>query len=222
MVKTPSNINIKLPITITKQVVNDGCVTASLRGIIPHLGIDFNNVFLPQLQSYSMNSNPEDNHMLGIATVGANNKLSVAVHTADPLAVSMRHSALPSKAEGVHTKVVKEINELSIQNKIDLLSGQYDIGSFRNALVGALLQGQYAFVFLNWKKWNPKMQEKWGNSNHIPVVFGINNSSVLVMDPTVEEGASNLVEVNLEYLFNSLNKEQQIVFLGKRTYQNLI
>lgn len=36
------------------------------------------------------------------------------------------------------------------------------------------------------------------------------------MDPTVEEGTSNLVEVNLEYLFDALNKEQQIVFIGKK------
>lgn len=136
-----SNINIKLPITLTRQVAKDGCVTASARGVIPHLGIDFNNVFLPQLQRYSMNNNPEDNHMLGIATAGAINNLSVEVHTSNPLAVSMKASTLPSKAEGVHPKVVKEIIELSAKNKIGLLSGQYNIDSFRNALVDALLKG---------------------------------------------------------------------------------
>ena len=211
-----SNINIKLPITPTIQSVKDGCVTASIRGVIPHLGIDFDKVFLPQLQGYSMNNNPEDNHMLGIASVGARINLNVAVHTTEPLSINMEASALPSKAEGVHPRVVKEIVELAAQNKIGLSSGQYDIDAFRRTLIDALSKEQYVFVFLNWIKWNPKIQEKWGNANHIPVVYGINDKKVLVMDPTVEEGTSNLVEVDLEYLFNALNKEQQIVFIGKK------
>lgn len=162
-----------------------------------------------------MNDNPEDNHMLGIATIGAGFNFNVAIHTADSLTTDMKVSNLPSKAEGVHPRVVQEVIELAAQNKISLLSGRYDLNSFRTALTDAISKGQYAFVFLNWAKWNPKMQEKFKNPNHIPVVCGIKNSSVSVMDPAVEEGTPNLIDVSFEYLFNALNKEQQIVFIGK-------
>lgn len=69
-----------LPVNITQQL-QDGCVTASARSFISNLGVSFDKVFLPKLREYSLDeSNPENNHMLGVAVVAADLGLTVSIH----------------------------------------------------------------------------------------------------------------------------------------------
>lgn len=105
---------IKLDITKTTQA-QDGCVTASARSFLPHLGVNFDNGFLPQLQEFTLDpENPENNHMLGVAVVAAELGYSVRVHTSAEL---NRSKELPDNAPELAKRIHPQLIALSARKR---------------------------------------------------------------------------------------------------------
>jgi hypothetical protein len=206
-----------LPFTESVQIAN-GCVTASARAIVGHLGIDFDLEFLPELKKYNLGS-PEDNHMLGIAVASQKFGLNATIHTTNELTSNMPASNFPTKAQEVHPKVIEDIRRLAKLNQLILLTGHYDQYNFFSSIKNAICGGQYVFPFLDWKRFDNESQQKWGNANHIPVIVGFDNYKLVIMDPALDKGR-NRIEIDYIKLYESLLPEQQIVFIGKKPSKN--
>lgn len=203
------------PISVTKQV-QDGCVTASARAFISHLGVNFETDFLPKLKEYSLDlSNPENNHMLGVAIVAAELGLDVEIHRKISLDSDVLPENAPQRAKVIHPQAVAKINELAGQGKIKLSVEELDEHGLQEKLGSKIDDGSYALIILDWDKWNPEAQKKFGNPRHIVTVFKVNGKSVLVVDPSIEI-EENPVNTTIEKLYSALNEKQQIIFIGKK------
>lgn len=203
-----------LPITFTQQV-QDGCVTASARSFIPHLGIDFENVFLPKLQKYSLDSaNGENNHMLGVAAVAAQMGLQVGIHKAEPLLGDILPDSVPESTRMMHKMVTEYCAKLANEGNLISTTGNLDIGEFTRREIDILGDGNYTLIILDWLRWNSKAQAKFGNLNHIVTVYGIKNGLFWVADPAIPI-TENPVRVTPEFLYGSLLDKQQLISIGK-------
>lgn len=203
------------PIQITRQV-QDGCVTASARSFISHLGVPFDSVFLPRLQEYSLDhSNPENNHMLGVAVVASELGLATTIHRAIPLEGDILPDNAPARAKLIHPKVVEQIRLLQEQGKITVDVGKLDLSTLTELLKHELGEGKYGLILLDWDKWNSEAQKKYGNPRHIVAVIECDNTSVKVIDPSLENTANPSTQ-SIDHLFQSLNDKQQMIFLGKK------
>ena len=204
-----------IPISVTKQV-QDGCVTASSRAFVPYLGVDFETDFLPKLQEYSLDlGNPENNHMLGVAIVAAEKGLDVEIHRRISLDDDVLPENAPQRAKLIHPQVVTKINDLTHQGKIKLTVDELNRTGLQEKLGAKVADGSYALVILDWDKWNPEAQKKFGNPRHIVTVFNVDGTSVQVIDPSIDV-QDNPVNTTIEKLFSALNEKQQIIFIGKK------
>lgn len=205
---------IDLPITITHQA-QDGCVTASARSFVSDLGIPFEKEFLPKLKEYSLDpNNPENNHMLGIAIVSAELGLEVVLHRAVPLKEDILPANAPERAKIINPLIIKRIMDLQRAGKVVLSVGQLGQESLLKKLNGQLNTNKYALIILDWDKWNPVAQKKYGNPRHIVTIFGVHGKTIIVQDPSLTAG-ENPVRTDIEHLYSSLNEKQQILFVGK-------
>jgi hypothetical protein len=205
-------------ISVTSQVP-DGCVTASARAFIPHLGVNFETDFLPRLQKYSLDfKNPENNHMLGVGVVAADLGLDVEICRKNPLQGDILPDDASERAKLIHPQVVSEICTLADRGEIKLTVGELDEHILRQKLEEKISAGSYALVFLDWDKWNPDVQKRYGvseNPRHIITVFRIMRETIWAIDPSLES-EENPVSTTVEKLLNALNEIQQIVFIGKK------
>lgn len=209
------NLNeIILPFTPTEQV-QDGCVTASARGIIGHLGLNFETNFLPNLQDYSLDyQNPENNHMLGVAVVAVKLGYSVIVHSSQPIQSKRFLNNVPVRAKKVHLKAIKDILLLEQENKIVLETDVLNLHNFQDLLKKRLLNGFYCLAILNWNKWNIEAQRKFGNPRHIIAIVGMKDDDVITIDPSIPINRQPFIQP-VKKLFAALTEEQQLIFLGK-------
>jgi hypothetical protein len=204
-----------VPISVTKQV-QDGCVTASARSFVPHLGVDFETDFLPKLQEYSLDlGNPENNHMLGVAIVAAEKNLDVEIHRRISLEDDVLPENAPQRAKLIHPQVVAIINDLAGQGKIKLAVDELNEQTLLQKLSAKIADGSYALVILDWDKWNLEAQKKFGNPRHIVTVFKVDGTNIQVIDPSIDV-RDNPVNTTIEKLFSALNEKQQIIFIGNK------
>jgi len=203
---------IKLDITKTDQV-QDGCVTASARAFLSHLGVNFDNNFLPQLQEYTLDpDNPENNHMLGVAVVAAELGFSVRVHTRDELSISRELPAnAPELAKRIHPEIIDKLYALKEEDRIELTSGSLSLLELDSLISSELENGKYVMVILNWDMWNKEAQKKFGNPRHIVTIFGHHMDSVYVLDPSVDE---EYITSKVSTLYNALVDSHQIISIG--------
>lgn len=207
--------HVKLPVTKTKQI-QDGCVTASARAVIPHLGVDFDEQFLPSLLKYQLDQkNPEYNHMLGVAVVGAELGLQVVVHKLNPRVPDVLPPDVPEIAKRIHPKLIEKLCQLEDEKKLTLIGERLDNSDFYKLIRRGLEKGMYIFPFLDWARWNKEVQSKYGNPRHVVVIFGLDGEKLLVHDPSLEPD-ENPVEADVNHLYQALNNQQQLILLGKK------
>lgn len=204
---------IKLDITKTFQA-QDGCVTASARSFLPHLGVNFDNSFLAQLQEFTLDpENPENNHMLGVAVVAAESGLSVRVHTSAELNRSKKlPNNAPALAKRIHPQLIDKLYQLEKAGRVELTSGNLSLQDFDDLITNELESGSYVMVILNWDMWNQEAQQKFGNPRHIVTIFGHHMDSVYVLDPSVED---EYVTSKVNKIYSALVDNQQIISIGK-------
>lgn len=211
-----SAFELRLPFQANEQV-QDGCVTASARGILGGLDVAFDQDFLPELKRYSLSDvNPENNHMLGVAVVAAERGLGVTVHTQHDLTAAVLPSNVPTKAGEVHPRVVRDLNRLNDQGTLSLETGRLDLAAFRDLVKSRLESGAYCLALLDWSKWNPTAQAKYGNPRHIISIVGLNERDVLAFDPSLDNNSQPFVQP-IQKLFDSLTDQQQLIFIGRHT-----
>lgn len=194
--------------------MQDGCVTASARAIIPHLGINFEEEFLPRLREFSLDqNNPENNHMLGIAIVAADMGYSTEIHQVTPLELLPENA--PASAKNMHSNVLEQIFELANQGRITLTNERLDKKTLEEKLLSNLRDGSYALAILDWKKWNSTVQKQYGNPRHIVAIFALEEQKIKIIDPSLKEN-DNPVEETIEKLLESFDEKQRLIFVGRK------
>jgi len=150
--------------------------------------------FLPKLREYSLDtSNPENNHMLGVAVVAAESGLAVSIHRSAPLEDDVLPDNAPARAKFIHPAVVKRLGELRDEGKVKLSISQLTQEQMKRLLANQFSQGRYGLIILNWDKWNSDAQKKYGNPRHIVACYGLSDNKINIIDPSLPEGDNPVI-----------------------------
>lgn len=121
----------------------------------------------------------------------------------------------PARAKLIHPQVIKKLTDLKNSGKVEIDISPVDQEKMEKLLAYHFFQGKYGLILLDWEKWNVEAQKKFGNPRHIVSVFGLNSHQVSGIDPSLPE-QDNPISVSIDHLYRSLNKKQQMIFIGKK------